>query len=117
MPGQRLGAHQQAIAEHNVDAILDATEELLGQLVQASISAVAKLAGVSRVTVYSHFPTWQALLEAAVERAVRRTMAAVRAANPGEALRSRRWSAWSARPGGTWPVRAPWPGRWPSSSA
>jgi TetR/AcrR family transcriptional regulator, mexCD-oprJ operon repressor len=84
MPGQRLGTHQQAIAEHNVDAILDATEELLDQRGQASISAVAKLAGVSRVTVYSHFPTWQALLEAAVERAVRRTMAALRAVNPDE---------------------------------
>ena len=84
MSGQRLGAHQQAIAEHNVDAILDATEELLDQRGQASISAVAKEAGVSRVTVYSHFPTWQALLEAAVERAVRRTMVAVHAANPDQ---------------------------------
>jgi AcrR family transcriptional regulator len=32
---------------------------------------------VSRVTVYAHFPTGEALLEAAVERAVRRTMAAL----------------------------------------
>ena len=84
MPAPRLGAHQQAIAEHNVDAILDAAGELLSQRGQASISAVAKQAGVSRVTVYSHFPTWEALLEAAVERAVRRTMTAVHAASPDD---------------------------------
>jgi TetR/AcrR family transcriptional regulator, mexCD-oprJ operon repressor len=78
MTAQRLTEHQRAIAEQNVDAILDAAEELLDQRGQASISAVAKQAGVSRVTVYSHFPTWQALLEAAVARAVLRTMAALR---------------------------------------
>ena len=49
---------------------------------QASISAVAKQAGVSRVTVYAHFPTWEALLEAAVERAVRQTMTALQATSP-----------------------------------
>lgn len=50
----------------------------------ATISAVAAQAGVSRVTVYAHFPTWEALLEAAVERAVLRTMAAMEAASPAE---------------------------------
>ena len=34
---------------------------------------------MSRVTVYAHFPTGEALLEAAVERAVRRTMTALEA--------------------------------------
>src|SRR6266516_2434528 len=48
----------------------------------ANISAVAAQAGVSRVTVYAHFPTWAAILEAAVERAVRRTMAALQAVHP-----------------------------------
>jgi AcrR family transcriptional regulator len=81
---QRLTGHQRAVAEQNVDAILDAAEELLDQRGKASISAVAKQAGVSRVTVYSHFPTWEVLLEAAVERAVRRTMAALRDARLDE---------------------------------
>lgn len=76
----RLTGYQRQVAERNVDAILDAAEELLPQG-QASISAVAALAGVSRVTVYAHFPTWTALLEAAVERAVRRTMAALESAH------------------------------------
>ena len=78
---QRLTGYQREIAERNVEAILDATEELVQQG-QANISAVAVLAGVSRVTVYAHFPTWTAILEAAVERAVRRTMAALQSVHP-----------------------------------
>jgi AcrR family transcriptional regulator len=81
---QRVAQHQRAIAERNVDAILDAVEEQLEERGQATISAVAKRAGVSRVTVYAHFPTWQVLLEAAVERAVRRTMTALAAASPDD---------------------------------
>jgi AcrR family transcriptional regulator len=84
MTGQRLTEHQQAVAERNVAAILDATEELLAQRGQATVSAVAKHSGVSRVTVYAHFPTSEALLEAAVERAVGQTMAALEGANPDQ---------------------------------
>lgn len=84
MAEQRTADYQRAIAERNVEAILDAVEDLLERRGQASISAVAAQAGVSRVTVYAHFPTWEALLEAAVERAVRRTMTALEAAEPDE---------------------------------
>ena len=95
---QRLTRYQREIAERNVEAILDAAEELLEQG-QANISAVAVLAGVSRVTVYAHFPTWTALLEATVERAVRRTMAALESAHandgpPVEALDRMIAAAW-----------------------
>jgi TetR/AcrR family transcriptional regulator, mexCD-oprJ operon repressor len=95
---QRLTGYQREVAERNVEAILDATEELV-QRGQANISAVAALAGVSRVTVYAHFPTWQALLEAAVERAVRRTMAALQSVHPedgppAEALNRMLAAAW-----------------------
>jgi AcrR family transcriptional regulator len=78
---QRLTRYQREVAERNVEAILDAAEELVQQG-QANVSAVAAMAGVSRVTVYAHFPTWQALLEAAVERAVRRTMEALQSVHP-----------------------------------
>jgi TetR/AcrR family transcriptional regulator, mexCD-oprJ operon repressor len=83
MAAQRAAGYQRAIAERNVAAILDAVEQVLEERAAASISAVAARAGVSRVTVYAHFPTWEALLEAAVERAVHRTMAALEAAEPG----------------------------------
>jgi len=80
---QRLTRYQRQVAERNVDAILDAAEGLVQQG-QANISAVAVMAGVSRVTVYAHFPTWEALLEAAVERAVRRTMTALQSVHPDD---------------------------------
>lgn len=84
MAEHRAADYQRAIAERNVGAILDAAEELLEERAAASISAVAVRARVSRVTVYAHFPTWEALLEAAVERAVRRTMTALEATHPDD---------------------------------
>src|SRR5688572_25102225 len=72
--------HRRAIAERNVEAILDAAEQLLERRSQATIAAVAKEAGVSRVTVYAHFATRETLLEAVVERAVERATAAFDAA-------------------------------------
>jgi TetR/AcrR family transcriptional regulator, mexCD-oprJ operon repressor len=74
--------HRRAIAERNVEAILDAAEALLERRAQASITAVAAEAGVSRVTVYAHFPALGQLIEAVVERAVRRAWAALEAAEP-----------------------------------
>src|SRR5919199_5950636 len=76
--------HRRAIAERNVEAILDATEALLERRSQASIAAVATEAGVSRVTVYAHFPTRESLLEAVVERAVRHATETLAAARLGE---------------------------------
>ena len=84
MSGRRTTSYQREVASRNVDAILDAAEELLSANGQASISAVAARAGVSRVTVYAHFPVWDALLEATVERTVRRSMTVLEAARPTE---------------------------------
>ncbi len=75
------GYHRQ-IADRNAEAILDAVDDLLRQHGHASIAAVAARAGVSRVTVYAHYPTSQSLLEAAVERAVGRVSAALESASP-----------------------------------
>jgi TetR/AcrR family transcriptional repressor of mexCD-oprJ operon len=74
--------HRRATAERNVEAILDATERLLERHVQVSVSAVASESGLSRVTVYAHFATREKLLEAVVERAVRRAGAALEEADP-----------------------------------
>jgi AcrR family transcriptional regulator len=64
--------HRRATAERNVVAILDATEALLARGAAASMSAVAAEAGVSRVTLYAHFPTREALLEGVVARVIER---------------------------------------------
>ncbi len=84
MAAHRTASYHREIAGRNVEAILDAAEELLELQGHATISAVAAQAGVSRVTVYAHFPTWDALLEAAVERAVGRTMKALESASPDD---------------------------------
>jgi AcrR family transcriptional regulator len=63
--------HRRVIADRNVEAILDAAERLLERGAQATIAAVAAEAGLSRVTVYAHFPTREHLLKAVAERAVR----------------------------------------------
>jgi AcrR family transcriptional regulator len=81
MPEQATD-HRRAVAERNVEAILEAAERILGRRRRATISAVAAEAGVSRVTVYAHFPDRKQLLEAVVERAVRRWIAAARQAEP-----------------------------------
>jgi TetR/AcrR family transcriptional regulator, mexCD-oprJ operon repressor len=73
---------RRAVAEHNLKAILDAAELLLQRGEQPSISAVAAEAGVSRPTVYAHFPDRPMLLRALVERTVRHAMSAIRAAEP-----------------------------------
>jgi AcrR family transcriptional regulator len=73
---------REAIAEHNLRAILDAAERLLQRGEQASISAVASEAGVSRPTVYAHFPDRRLLLQALVERTVKHAMSAIEAAEP-----------------------------------
>lgn len=76
--------HRRATAERNIEAILDAVGRLLERGTPASIVAVANEAGVSRVTVYAHFATREQLLEAVVERTVKRTMAALDAVQPEE---------------------------------
>jgi TetR/AcrR family transcriptional repressor of mexCD-oprJ operon len=76
--------HRRAIAERNLEAILDAAERLLQAGAQASIAAVAAKSGVSRVTVYAHFATREALLEAVAERGVRGALAALERAELDE---------------------------------
>src|SRR5215472_14099550 len=67
--------HRRALAERNLAAILDAAEQLLERGAPVTVSAVAAASGVSRVTVYAHFPTRERLLEALVERNIRASAA------------------------------------------
>lgn len=75
---------RKATAERNVEAILDGAERLLRQGRAATITGVAKEAGVSRVTVYAHFDDRQRLVEAVVTRAVDHVMASLAAARPAD---------------------------------
>jgi TetR/AcrR family transcriptional regulator, mexCD-oprJ operon repressor len=82
MMAEATSDHRRAVAERNVEAILDAAERLLERGAGASVTAVAAEAGLSRVTVYAHFATRPEVVAAVVERAVRRTATAVEEADP-----------------------------------
>jgi AcrR family transcriptional regulator len=76
------GIKRRADAERSIAAILDAAVAVLGERPEASMSEIARAAGVSRQTVYAHYPSREALLKAVAERALRRTLAAIEAAEP-----------------------------------
>lgn len=74
--------HRRAVAERNIEAILDATEGLIARNAPLSMSAVAAEAGVSRPTLYAHFADREALLSAVVARAVGRWVDATERIEP-----------------------------------
>jgi AcrR family transcriptional regulator len=82
---------QRAESEQNASEILRAATEVLGVRPEASMTDIARSAGVSRQTVYAHYPSREALLEAIVGQAIAEAMAALDAAGlmeapPAEAL-------------------------------
>src|ERR1035438_2148195 len=71
MPGSRpprIHRRRRADAEQNVAAILDAAITVLAEQPEASIEDIAKVAGVSRQTVYAHYASREALINAVIER-------------------------------------------------
>jgi AcrR family transcriptional regulator len=76
----RADEHRRKVAEGNVEAILDATLALLEHDPKPSFVEIARAAGVSRPTLYAHFPTREELATAAVRRAVEHTAADFEAA-------------------------------------
>ena len=69
--------HRRATAQRNAAAILDATEHLLAQRTRLSMVAIAAEAGVSRPTLYAHYKSIAEIVEAAVERSVVASLAAL----------------------------------------
>lgn len=87
LTGSQPPRRRRADAERSIAAILDAAARVLGQRPQAGIKEVAEAAGISRQTVYAHFPSREILLAALIDRATERVVAALDAAelNQGSA--------------------------------
>ncbi|MFB4303166.1 TetR/AcrR family transcriptional regulator [Actinomadura sp. NTSP31] len=54
-------------ARRSIDAILEAARTVLGERYDASMEEIATAAGVTRQTVYAHFPSRDALIAALIE--------------------------------------------------
>ncbi|HEY7485587.1 MAG TPA: TetR/AcrR family transcriptional regulator [Streptosporangiaceae bacterium] len=92
-------ARRRADAERNIEAILEAALVCFGRGPSASMTEIARTAGVGRVTLYGHFPSREALLDAVVERSLASANAAlddldVDSGPPDEALRRLIASSW-----------------------
>ncbi|WP_083957882.1 TetR/AcrR family transcriptional regulator [Herbidospora mongoliensis] len=63
-------AARRADAQRSIAAILQAAVDALSRDPDASVSEIAKVAGVGRVTVYGHFPNRADLIDAALAHAI-----------------------------------------------
>ncbi|MGO9898769.1 MAG: TetR/AcrR family transcriptional regulator [Solirubrobacteraceae bacterium] len=73
-----------ADARRNARGLLDAAAELLAADPLVSLEQVAAHARVSRTTLYHHFPSREALLDALTDRSVKEVCAALQSARPTE---------------------------------
>jgi TetR/AcrR family transcriptional regulator, mexCD-oprJ operon repressor len=69
-PPQVRTPPRRADAQRSIAAILVAAVEALSRDPEASVSEIAKAAGVGRVTLYGHFPNRADLVDAAFARAI-----------------------------------------------
>ncbi|HEY6960885.1 MAG TPA: TetR/AcrR family transcriptional regulator [Gaiellaceae bacterium] len=73
---------RRADAERSISAIVNGALEALASDPDASMAEIARRAGVVRATIYMHFPTREALLDAVMERSTEMVAQATREAEP-----------------------------------
>src|SRR5215211_5650970 len=71
-----------ADAERSVARIMHAALDALASDPEASMAEIARRAGVVRATIYVHFPTRDALINAVTRRAIAEAAATIKAAEP-----------------------------------
>jgi AcrR family transcriptional regulator len=79
---QQSQPRRRADAQRNIERVLDAAVDALTEDLDASMTEIARRAGVVRATVYVHYPTREALLEAVTERAFAEVSTVIAAAEP-----------------------------------
>ncbi|MBC9717530.1 TetR/AcrR family transcriptional regulator [Streptomyces sp. TRM66268-LWL] len=70
--GSKDTTTKRADARRSIDAIVQAAAECLGRNPDASLSEIARAAGVGRVTLYAHFSSRAEVVDAAMSRALDR---------------------------------------------
>ena len=73
---------RRADAERSIASITEAALEALASDPDVSMAEIARRAGVVRATIYMHFPTREALLDAVMEHATAQVAEATRQAEP-----------------------------------
>jgi AcrR family transcriptional regulator len=73
---------RRADAERSIARILDAAVECLSRNSEASMTDIATQAGVVRATIYVHFPTREALIEAITHRGISEVAQVIASAEP-----------------------------------
>jgi len=72
---------RRADAERSISALVEAAVDGFGRRSDVSMSEIATAAGVGRVTLYAHFPSREALVEAATKRVLAEASASLDAAD------------------------------------
>lgn len=80
--GRKVNRSRRADARRNVEAILEAGLAVLGADSDAGIAEIARACGLTRTTVYAHFPNREQLLDALIARAVAAATARIDAGSP-----------------------------------
>jgi AcrR family transcriptional regulator len=101
MADPRPAKPRRADAERSVARIQEAALDALASDPDASLTEIARRAGVVRATIYVHFPTREDLIAAITERAVAEVTEVIAAAEPArgdatEAMRRVVGAAWVA---------------------
>jgi AcrR family transcriptional regulator len=94
------GRARRADARRSIDAIIDAVLETVAKGERLNMAAIARTADVSRVTLYAHFATLEAVIGATAERALAEATAATsgldRNGHPPEVLADLVASHWES---------------------